>query len=195
MEVFGGLAAGDLGFKFGRIRQVECVAGGESDGDIGVAGEDAGDLADAVGAVIEVDDDIFVADEGDGVAEGVDDGEGRDELVGHVRVVEILYPLRRAGVRAAFRGTRDHGVEGLALLLPAEVAVHGEVAAGDAGELADADGLELLLKGFEMAEAAGGHGVAAVEEGVDEDFRETLLGGEAEEGVEVAGVGVDAAVG
>ncbi len=195
VEVFGGLAAGDLGFKFGRIRQVQCVAGGESDGDVGSAGEDAGDLADAVGAVVEVDDDIFVADEADWVAEGVDDGEGRDELVGHVRVVEILYPLDRAGVRAAFRGARDHGVEGLALLLPAEVAVHGEVAAGDAGELADADGLELLLEGFEMAEAAGGHGVAAVEESVDEDAGELVLGGEAEEGVEVAGVGVDAAVG
>ncbi len=51
------------------------------------------------------------------------------------------------------------------------------------------------MKLFEEAEAAGGQGVAAVHEGVDEDASEFVLSGEPEECVEVAGVGVDAAVG
>ncbi len=46
-----------------------------------------------------------------------------------------------------------------------------------------------------MAEAAGGHGVATVHEGVDEDAGELVLRGETQERVEVALVRVDAAVG
>ena len=48
---------------------------------------------------------------------------------------------------------------------------------------------------FEVAEAAGGHGVAAVHEGVDEDVGQLMLRGHAEESLEVALVRVDAAVG
>ncbi len=121
-------------------------------------------------------------------------GEGRDELVGDAGVVEVFDAADGVRVGASLGGAGDHGIERLTLLFPAEVTVHGEVAAGDAGDPADADGFELLPEGFEVAEAGGGHGVAAVHEGVDEDAGEALAGGEAEEGVEVAGVGVDAAV-
>ena len=125
----------------------------------------------------------------------VDAGEGWDELVGDAVVVELFDACDGVGVGAAFGVAGDHGVEGLALLLPAAVAVHGVVAAADGGDVAGADFAECLLELLEVAEAAGGHGVAAVHEGVDEDAGELVLGGHAEEGVEVALVGVDAAVG
>ena len=55
---------GDLGVEFGGLGQLEALAADGVGGKAGVAGEDAGDLADAVGAVVEVDDDVVVADEG-----------------------------------------------------------------------------------------------------------------------------------
>ena len=63
----------------------------------------------------------------------------------------------------------DERVECLEFLLPAEVAVHGIVASANAGEFTKADAAELLLQLAQLAEAAVGHGVAAVHEGVDED--------------------------
>ena len=77
---------------------------------------------------------------------GVDDGEGWDELVGDAGVVELFDAGDGVGVGAAFGVAGDHGVEGLALLLPAEVAVHGEVAAADGGELAGADSRRAVLE-------------------------------------------------
>ena len=55
VEVVGGVGAGDLGFELGGFGEVVAAGGGEAAGEAGVAGEDAGDLADAVGAVVEVD--------------------------------------------------------------------------------------------------------------------------------------------
>ena len=130
-----------------------------------------------------------------GCAFGVGAGEGRDELVGDSVVIELGDAGDRVGVGAAFGVAGDHRVEGLQLLLPAEVAVHGEVAAGDGGDLADADLAHLLLESFEVAEAAGGQRVAAVHEGMDEDVGEALLFREAQQSVEVALVRVDSAVG
>ena len=54
---------------------------------------------------------------------------------------------------------------------------------------------EGLLELLEEAEAAGGRGVSSVHEGVDEDVGELVLGGHAEERVEMALVRVDATVG
>ena len=82
-------------------------------GKAGAAGEDTGNLADAVGAVVEVDDDVFVADEADGSALRASAGEGRNELVGGAGAVEVLDSLSRVGVDAAFGVAGDHGVEGL----------------------------------------------------------------------------------
>ena len=195
VEVAGNDVEGDLGVEFDGFGEVVSLAADGVVGEAGVAGEDAGDLTDAVGAVVEVDDDVFVADDTDGLAFRVDAGEWRDELVGDFVVVEFADAGDGVVVAAAGGLACDHGVEGLALLLPAEVAVHGEVAAVDAGECADADLAELLLELLNEAEAAGGQGVASVHEGVDEDVRELLLAGHAQECVEVADVGVDAAIG
>ncbi len=92
-------------------------------GEAGAAGEDAGDLADSVGTVVEVDDDVVVADGADGVAVGVDAGEGWDELVGDAVVVEFFDSFDRVVVGSAFGMAGDHGVEGLTLFFPAQVAV------------------------------------------------------------------------
>ena len=195
VEVFGDGVEGDLGVEFESLGEIVSLAADGIGGEAGVAGEDAGDLADAICAVVEVDDDIFVADEADGVALLVGAGEGRDELVGDAAVVKVLDAVGGVGVDAAFGMAGDHGVEGLFFFFPAEVAVHGVVASADAGEVADADLLELLLQLLEVAEAAVGHGVTAVHEGMDEDAREFVLGGQAEECVEMTLVGVDATVG
>ncbi len=159
------------------------------------AGEDAGDLAGAVGAEVEVDADVFIADLADGLACGVDDDEGNEELVGDAVVVVLLDAGDGVGVGAAFGFAVDHGVEGLELALPALVAVHGVVAAVDGGDFADAVLAHLLFELGDVARAGGGAGVAAVHEGVDEDALKAVLAGSAKEGVEVLLVGVDAAVG
>ena len=170
VDVVWCLGAWDFEFEFGSLWQVICVVGGEAAGNIGVAGEDSGDLADAVGAVVEVDDDVAVADEA-----GFETGEGRDELVGDAIAVELADAVDWVSVDSAFGVAGDHGVEGLTLLLPAEVAVHGVVAARDGGDSAYAVLAEALFEGFDIVEAAGGHGVAAIHEGVDVDAGEFVL--------------------
>lgn len=137
VKVFGELVEGDGLVEFDGCGEVVALGAYGVFGKAGGAGEDARDLADTVGAVVEVDDDIFIADEAYGVAIGIDAGEGRDELVSNVGIVEVAHAGDGVGVGAAFGVACDHGVEGPALLLPAEVAVHGVVAAGDGGESAD----------------------------------------------------------
>ena len=195
VEVGGDVGDGYLCVEFGGFWELEALAADGVSGEAGAAGEDAGDLADAVGAVVEVDDHIVVADEADGMVFGVDAGEGRDELVGDAVVVELFDSGDGVGVGSAFGMAGDQGVEGLLLLLPAEVAIHGVVAAADAGDLTDAASRSVCWSCFEVAEAAGGQGVAAVHEGMDEDVGELVLRGHADEGVEMALVGVDASVG
>ncbi len=68
VEVAGAGGTGYFGLELGGVGEVVGVADGEAGlvsgtADVGVAGEDAGDLADAVGAVVEVEDDIVGADE------------------------------------------------------------------------------------------------------------------------------------
>ena len=76
-------------------------------------------MTDAVGAVVEVDNYVFVADEADGLLFGVGHGERRGELVGDVVGVEFADAGGGVGVLAALGGAGDHGVEGLFALLPA----------------------------------------------------------------------------
>ena len=92
VEIGGDVGDGDLGVKFGGFWEVEALAAYGVVGETGATSEDAGDLANAVGAVVEVDDDVVVADEADGIAVRVDAGEGWDELVGDAVVVELFDP-------------------------------------------------------------------------------------------------------
>ncbi len=76
VQVFGDEVQRDGCIEFERAGELVALAADGVVGEAGVAGEDAGDLADAVGAVVEVDNHIFVANEADGRAFGVDAGEG-----------------------------------------------------------------------------------------------------------------------
>ena len=86
VEVRGGFSARDFGVELGGFGEVLAAVSGES----GVAGEDAGDLAHAIGAVVEVDADVAGRgwDRRGGLR--VDDGEGWDELVGDAVGVALL---------------------------------------------------------------------------------------------------------
>ena len=155
--------------------------------------EGAGDLAGAVAAEVEEQHRVAVLDEGRALDAG-----GRDELVadgvGVGRLVVI--GLHGGGGRGGFRGRgAGEGVVGGLHAFPAVVAVHGPEAAGDAGDLADADLHEFGFELLEVAEAGGGRAVAAVHEGVHVDLGEAFFLQEAEEGVEVRQGGVDAGFG
>ncbi len=134
VEVGGDDAEGYLCFEFCGFGEREALAADGVCGKAGLAREDAGDLAGAVGTVVEVDDYVVVADEADGCAiGGIDAGERRDELVGDAVVVEFPDTRDGAFVTASFGIASDHCFKGWFFLLPAAVAVHGIVAATDAG--------------------------------------------------------------
>src|SRR6266700_4990624 len=115
--------------------------------DAALAGEHAGDLTGAVGAEVEVEAYVFIADRSDRLAGSVDHNEGNEELVGDAVVVVFLNARDWIEVGATLGLAGDHGVEGLALALPALVAVHGVVAAIDGGDFAHSVLAHLLLKG------------------------------------------------
>ena len=143
--------------------------------------EGAGGFAGAVGAEIEEDHGVIVADYGAwgcGLAlRGfrVDDG-GNDKFVGDAFLVagadggdEI--GEFRIGVAV------NHGTVRFFDALPAIVAVHGVVAADDGGDLADAVLAHFLFEGAQEINAAIRRGVAAVHEAVDEDARDFVFRG------------------
>ena len=130
-----------------------------------------------------------------GLACRVGHDKGNQELVGDAAVVALLDARHGVGIGAALGLAVDHGVEGLALALPALVAVHGVVAAVDAGHLAHAVLAHLLLELRNVARAGGGRGVAAVHEGVDEDALQAVLARSAQQRVQMLLVRVHAAVG
>ena len=92
----------------------------------------AGDLPGAVGAEIEENDAVVVADGALAVADY-----GLHELVGHI--VGIAAGHRVHGVAVLLALAVDHGVVRLLHPLPALIAVHGVVPAHDGGNPAHAD--------------------------------------------------------
>ncbi len=189
----------DLIVQLNGFGELVALAADGVGGEAGAAGENAGDLAHAVGAVVEVDDDVVVfyrtnGNGADRIAFTFGAGERRDELVGDAVVVELFDPFDGVCVAAAFGMTCDQSVEGLFLLFPAKVAVHGVVAAAHTGNLSHARFAKGLLKLLEIAEAAGRQGIAPVHESVDEDVGELALRGHADESVEMALVRVNSAV-
>src|SRR5208282_3427100 len=139
------------------------------------AGKSARDLAGAIGAEVEVDAGVIVADAGQRLAAVVHADERQDELVGHALVVGILHPLHRIDVGAALAFAFNHRREGFLDALPAAVAVHGVIAAFDRSDLPDAVLAHLLLELLDVAGAIGGQGVATVHEAVDEDAVHAVL--------------------
>src|SRR5205814_6501071 len=112
----------------------------------------SGDLAGAVGAVVEVDAHIFVANLADGLAGVIDDHERNKELVGDAVVVVFLDARHSIGIGAALGLAGHHGVECLAFALPALVSIHGVVTAVDTRDLAHAEFAHFL---FELGNVVG----------------------------------------
>src|SRR5208337_3151400 len=93
-----------------------------------VTAEATRDLPRAVGAEVEVEADVAVANRRHRLAAIVCDHERHNELIGNTAVVRILYTLHRLGVAAGFAVAEDHRVEGFLFTVPLLVAVHGVVA-------------------------------------------------------------------
>ncbi len=159
------------------------------------ARQHAGDLPRAVGAEVEVDADILVANLPDRLACGVDHDKGNEELIGHAVVVALLDARHRIGIRAALGLAVHHGVKCLALAFPALVAIHRVVAAVDGGHFAHAVLAHLLLELGDIPRAGVGRGVAAIHECVHEDALQSVLARHAQQRVEMFLVRVHAAVG
>ena len=114
-QVFGNAAARDVVVEIVGAFQFAAVLRRE----VAVAGQAARDLPRAIGAEVEVDADIAVANVADGLAALVGHHERNDELVGDAAVVGVLHALHRIGVAAALGVAVDHRVEGFLLALPA----------------------------------------------------------------------------
>src|SRR5262249_43273042 len=107
-------------------------------------GQATRDLAGAIGAEVEIDYGIFIADRRQWLALAVQTDEWNDEFIGTVAAVRLLHALYRIDVLAAFRPALHHGVEGLQLAVPFLVAIHGIVAPAHRGHLACAEFTHLL---------------------------------------------------
>ena len=150
--------------------------------------ERAGDLAGAVGAVVEEDDGVVV---GDGALLVADDG--LHKFIGHA--VLIGFPDGGDGIGILDALAVDHRVVGALKTVPAFVAVHGVVAAHDGRDLANAELGALFLRLGDEVRAGGGGDVAPVEEAVQVHALEALDAGHLQKRPDVLHGGVYAAVG
>ena len=189
-QIFGDAVARDDAVEFLPAFQFAAVLRGE----VAVAAQAARDLPRAVGAEVEVDANIAVANGAQRFAAVVGQDERDDELVGHAAVVRVLHALHCVRVAATFRIAEDHGVECLLLAVPFFVAVHGIVAPTDAGDLSDVVLAHLLLQLLDVARAVGGQRVASIHEAVHEDALHAVLLGHAQQRVKMVLVRVHAAV-
>ena len=144
--------------------------------DAAFARQHARDLAHPIGAKVEADAGVFVANCASWLAALIGDYERHHELIGNTLVVGILDSLHGIGIASAFAAPFHHGGKSFFFARPAAVAIHGVVAAVDAGDSA-AKLAELLLELLQIARAAGGQRVASIHEGVHENaLNAALLG-------------------
>ncbi len=100
----------------------------------GRIGQGHGHFAAAVGAVIEEDASVVVADQTNGLLVRLDDGYRLDELIGDAVLVGSLHG--RHWIVGLFAVAEHHGVEGALHAIPTLIAIHGVVAARDRGDFA-----------------------------------------------------------
>ena len=149
--------------------------------------------AGAVGAEVEENDGVGILHLRARVPVRIGEDNGDDELVGDTAGVGVTDGGERvAGGEVGL--AVDKRAVGLFDAIPAGVAIHGIVATADGGELADAERAHFLLELSEVVHTGGGRGVAAVEEGVDEDALDAVLLGHLQQGEEVMDVGMDPAI-
>ena len=158
----------------------------------GLADESFGQFAATVGPVVEEEAGVVVADKANWFIAAIHDGDGLDEFVGLAEFVGSADDFHGISGLQAF--AENHGVEGGFNPLPALVAIHGIEAAGDGGDLAETDLVELLLEGFDVSQTAVRRGVAAIHKGVDEHVFKLFALRHAHDGIEMFGEGVHAAI-
>ena len=129
----------------------------------GIVAEDAGHLAGTVRAEVHKDNGVAVLH-----AATLAGDTGQHELIGLVCSVGSLDGLGSVG--SVLTLAVDKGSVGLLLAIPVVITVHGVVTAGNAGDLAHAQLVQLGLQVSKEALAGVGVGVAAVGDAVQVDF-------------------------
>ena len=181
------LAVGHRGVVLGHADIVDLLAAAAAlKAGEGVIAEDAGHLAGTVGAEVHEDDGVAIFN-----AAALAGDNGDDELVGHVGGVAGLNGLLRVGSVVAL--AVDKGGVGFFLTIPVVVAVHGVVTAGDTGDLADAQLVQLGLQVSQEALAAVRVGVTAVHDAVQVNILRAHVLSHFQHAIPVIGVAVDAA--
>ena len=160
-----------------------------------VARQCACDLADTIGAKIETDAGIVIANGRQRLPVFIGADERDDKLVRHVFVVGIFHPLHGVGILAAFRVSKNHRVVRLGNALPSPIAIHRIVTAVHGRNFAGVVFSHFLLQLFEIAGAVGGERVTAVHECVDENTIYTVLFRHLQQRVEMSLLRMDATVG
>src|SRR5208283_88936 len=89
-----------------------------------VPGQRASDLADTVGAEVEADAGIVIANRRQRPAALVGADKGHNKLVRHPPIVGVFHALHWIGALAALSIAIDHGVVGLGNALPPPVTIH-----------------------------------------------------------------------
>ena len=122
----------------------------------------------------------------------LDDDDRHDELVGHARVIGRLHGLVcGSGVLANALGDR---VVRLLHALPALVAIHRVVAAGDRRDAAQLERVDLVLQAVDILDARLRRGVAAVHEAVEADLAQAVAARQLEQREHMVDVRMHAAV-
>ncbi len=171
MQIFGHAVARNRHIKIRCARKIAAALRVQST----VSRQSARDLADAIGAEVEADAGVIIANRCQRLAIPIRAHERNDKLVGDIFVVGILHSLHRVCALAALRIGENHGVIGLRNALPAPVTIHGVVAAVNGCDLPAAVLAHLLLQLLQITRAVGRQRVAAVHEGVNRNTIETLL--------------------
>ena len=183
----GDLAVGHGGVILGHADVVDLLAAAAAlKAGEGVVAEDAGHLAGTVGAEVHEDDGVAVLH-----TAALAGDTGQNELVGLVVGIGCLDRLCSVGILLAL--AVDECRVGLLLTIPVVVAVHGVVTAGDAGDLADAQLVQLGLQVGQEALAGVRVGITAVGDAVEIDLLGTHVLGHFQHTEPVVRVAVDAA--
>src|SRR5699024_4577915 len=124
-----------------------------------IVAEDAGHLAGTVGAEVHEDHGIAVLH-----AAALAGNHGHHKLIGHIGSIAGIDGLLSVGGMVALAVHK--GCVGFFLAVPVVVTVHGVVTAGDRGDLANAQLIQLGLQVGQEALAAVGVGVTAVHDAV-----------------------------